>query len=104
MVGADLSVDALALAAVNRERHGLQQRLEFLRGDLFAAVRGRRFDLVLAENGWRSPGYSEDAASAYMKNDELVISVDLGVGKAARTVWTCDLTHRYIDINADYRS
>ena len=61
-------------------------------------------DLLLAENGWRSPGYSEDAASAYMKNDELVIAVDLGLGKAARTVWTCDLTHRYIDINADYRS
>ncbi len=61
-------------------------------------------DLVLAENGWRSPGYSEDAASAYMKNAEIVIAVDLGVGKARRTVWTCDLTHRYIDINADYRS
>ncbi len=61
-------------------------------------------DLVLAENGWRSPDYSEDAASAYMKNDELVIAVDLGLGKASRTVWTCDLTHRYIDINADYRS
>jgi glutamate N-acetyltransferase/amino-acid N-acetyltransferase len=61
-------------------------------------------ELVLAENGWRSPGYSEVAASAYMKNDELVLSVDLGLGKAARTVWTCDLTHRYIDINADYRS
>ncbi len=61
-------------------------------------------DLVLAENGWRAPGYDESEASAYMKRDELVISVDLGLGKAARTVWTCDLTHRYIDINADYRS
>lgn len=61
-------------------------------------------DLVLAENGWRAPEYSEEATSAYMKNDELVISVDLGLGKAAKTVWTCDLTHRYIDINADYRS
>lgn len=61
-------------------------------------------DLVLAEDGLRSPGYSEDAASAYMKNAEIVIAVDLGLGKARRTVWTCDLTHRYIDINADYRS
>ena len=61
-------------------------------------------DLTLAENGWRSPNYNEEAASAYMKHEELVIAVDLGVGKAARTVWTCDLTHRYIDINADYRS
>ncbi|WP_347311777.1 bifunctional glutamate N-acetyltransferase/amino-acid acetyltransferase ArgJ [Defluviimonas sp. SAOS-178_SWC] len=61
-------------------------------------------DLTLAENGWRSPSYSEEAAAAYMKNDELKITVDLGVGKAATSVWTCDLTHRYIDINADYRS
>ena len=61
-------------------------------------------DLVVAENGWRAPGYDEAAASAYMKRDHLVLGVDLGLGKFARTVWTCDLTHRYIDINADYRS
>jgi glutamate N-acetyltransferase / amino-acid N-acetyltransferase len=61
-------------------------------------------DLVVAKNGWRSPDYSEDATSAYMKNDELVIGIDMGMGKAKKTVWTCDLTHGYIDINADYRS
>lgn len=61
-------------------------------------------DMVLAENGWRAPGYDEAAASAYMKNAELLISVDMGMGQGARTVWTCDLTHGYIDINADYRS
>ncbi|WP_313351626.1 bifunctional glutamate N-acetyltransferase/amino-acid acetyltransferase ArgJ [Paracoccus sp. (in: a-proteobacteria)] len=61
-------------------------------------------DMVLAEKGWRAPGYDEAAASAYMKRDHLVIGVDLGLGKGGRTVWTCDLTHRYIDINADYRS
>ncbi|NCU19267.1 bifunctional glutamate N-acetyltransferase/amino-acid acetyltransferase ArgJ [Candidatus Falkowbacteria bacterium] len=61
-------------------------------------------DMVLAENGWRVPDYDEAAASAYMKQPELVIGVDLGLGKAAKSVWTCDLTHRYIDINADYRS
>ena len=61
-------------------------------------------DMVLAENGWRAPGYDEAAASAYMKGDRLVIGVDLGMGRGKRTVWTCDLTHRYIDINADYRS
>ncbi|GAB4381806.1 bifunctional glutamate N-acetyltransferase/amino-acid acetyltransferase ArgJ [Albidovulum sp.] len=61
-------------------------------------------DLLVAENGWRSPDYSEEAASAYMKRDELVIAVDLGLGRAATRVWTCDLTHGYIDINADYRS
>ncbi|WP_299358330.1 bifunctional glutamate N-acetyltransferase/amino-acid acetyltransferase ArgJ [uncultured Paracoccus sp.] len=61
-------------------------------------------DMVLAENGWRSPSYDEAAASAYMRNDRLVIGIDLGLGRFSRTVWTCDLTHRYIDINADYRS
>ncbi|WP_045393347.1 bifunctional glutamate N-acetyltransferase/amino-acid acetyltransferase ArgJ [Falsirhodobacter sp. alg1] len=61
-------------------------------------------DMVLAERGWRSRSYSEEAASEYMKGDELVITVDLAQGRASRTVWTCDLTHRYIDINADYRS
>jgi glutamate N-acetyltransferase/amino-acid N-acetyltransferase len=39
-----------------------------------------------------------------MKRDELAITVDLGIGRGKSTVWTCDLTHRYIDINADYRS
>jgi len=61
-------------------------------------------DILVAENGWVSPGYAEAAGAAYMKNDELAISVDLGVGRASATVWTCDLTHRYIEINADYRS
>ncbi|MEL6681706.1 MAG: bifunctional glutamate N-acetyltransferase/amino-acid acetyltransferase ArgJ [Pseudomonadota bacterium] len=61
-------------------------------------------DIAVAENGWRVPGYSEDAASTYMKNDELTIGVDLGLGMGASTVWTCDLTHGYISINADYRS
>jgi glutamate N-acetyltransferase/amino-acid N-acetyltransferase len=39
-----------------------------------------------------------------MMNPELLIHVDLGLGKAARSVWTCDLTSQYIAINADYRS
>ena len=61
-------------------------------------------DIVVAENGWRAEGYSEEAASAYMKNQEIKISVQLGVGDGSATVWTCDLTHGYISINADYRS
>ncbi|NKX45189.1 bifunctional glutamate N-acetyltransferase/amino-acid acetyltransferase ArgJ [Roseicyclus persicicus] len=61
-------------------------------------------DLVVAEKGWRSESYSEAACAAYMKGQELVIGVDLGLGRGAATVWTCDLTHAYIDINADYRS
>ena len=60
--------------------------------------------IVLARNGWRDPAYTEEAGAAYMKQAELVIAVDLGLGKSSRTVWTCDLTHAYIEINADYRS
>jgi glutamate N-acetyltransferase/amino-acid N-acetyltransferase len=61
-------------------------------------------DIVVAEKGWRAPGYAEEDGAAYMRRQDLVIAVDLGLGKGSRTVWTCDLTHRYIDINADYRS
>lgn len=61
-------------------------------------------DILVASQGWVSPAYREDEGAAYMKNDELVIAVDLGLGDGKATVWTCDLTHGYIQINADYRS
>jgi len=58
----------------------------------------------VARNGERSPEYVEAVVADYMKNREIVIRADVGVGTAAATVWTCDLTHDYIAINADYRS
>ena len=61
-------------------------------------------DILVAEKGWRNPGYKEEDGANYMLNPELLIHVDMGLGKAARSVWTCDLTNRYIEINADYRS
>jgi glutamate N-acetyltransferase/amino-acid N-acetyltransferase len=61
-------------------------------------------DILVAEKGWVSPDYTEDAGATYMKQDEIEITVDLGLGTGAAEVWTCDLTHRYIEINADYRS
>ena len=61
-------------------------------------------DVLVAENGWVSPTYREADAAAHMKGQELLIAVDLGLGQGRATVWTCDLTHGYIDINADYRS
>ncbi|AXT27766.1 bifunctional glutamate N-acetyltransferase/amino-acid acetyltransferase ArgJ [Ruegeria sp. AD91A] len=61
-------------------------------------------DILVAEKGWVSPDYREDEAAAYMKGQDLVIAVDLGLGVGKSTVWTCDLTHGYIEINADYRS
>ncbi|MBE1297550.1 bifunctional glutamate N-acetyltransferase/amino-acid acetyltransferase ArgJ [Phycobacter azelaicus] len=61
-------------------------------------------DVLVAENGWVSPTYKEEDGAAQMKQDEITIKVDLGLGDGAATVWTCDLTHQYISINADYRS
>lgn len=61
-------------------------------------------DMVLAQNGLRVDDYDEELASAYMKNDELKISVDLGMGSGKGIIYTCDLTHGYISINGDYRS
>ncbi|WP_298851265.1 bifunctional glutamate N-acetyltransferase/amino-acid acetyltransferase ArgJ [uncultured Ruegeria sp.] len=61
-------------------------------------------DILVAEKGWVSPNYCEEGASAYMQGKDLVIAVDLGLGEGKSTVWTCDLTHGYIEINADYRS
>ena len=60
--------------------------------------------LVAARDGLISPGYDEDQMSAYMKNQELEVSVDVGKGKGSATVWTCDLTKQYVAINGDYRS
>jgi len=61
-------------------------------------------DILVAEQGWVAASYSEEQGAAYMKNAELVIAVDLGMGSGTATIWTCDLTHDYISINADYRS
>ena len=61
-------------------------------------------DLVVARNGERATGYDEAATSAYMKGEELELTVSLGLGAGAATVYTCDLTHGYITINGDYRS
>ena len=61
-------------------------------------------DILVAERGRVSPSYREEDGAAYMKGAELEISVDIGVGRGAAIVWTCDLTKRYIEINADYRS
>ena len=61
-------------------------------------------DVRVAVNGERDPHYDEEAASAVMREDEIEIAVDLGMGDGHATVWTCDLTHGYITINGDYRS
>ena len=59
---------------------------------------------LVAENGWVASSYTEEAGASYMQQAKLHIRTDLGVGTSHTTVWTCDLTHGYIEINADYRS
>ena len=61
-------------------------------------------DLMAAQDGAISPTYDERKMSAYMRKSELEIGVDVGVGRATATMWTCDLTKRYVEINGDYRS
>ncbi|WP_108818722.1 bifunctional glutamate N-acetyltransferase/amino-acid acetyltransferase ArgJ [Pseudovibrio sp. Alg231-02] len=61
-------------------------------------------DIRVAVEGERDPDYSEEEASAVMKEDEIILKVDLGIGNGRATVWTCDLTKEYVAINGDYRS
>ena len=60
--------------------------------------------LTAARDGAVAADYSEVAMSAYMKHAELEVGVDVGVGRATATIWTCDLTKQYVAINGDYRS
>ncbi len=58
----------------------------------------------VARDGLAVEGYDEAPVAAHLKGQEIAIGVDLGLGEGRATVWTCDLTHGYISINADYRS
>jgi glutamate N-acetyltransferase/amino-acid N-acetyltransferase len=58
----------------------------------------------VAFKGARDPSYDEALVSTYMKNKDIDIRVDLGLGRGRFTVWTCDLTKEYVEINGDYRS
>ena len=60
--------------------------------------------VTITENGQLVPGYDETPVARHMKGAEIDIDVDIGIGRGRATVWTCDLTHGYISINADYRS
>jgi glutamate N-acetyltransferase/amino-acid N-acetyltransferase len=61
-------------------------------------------DVRVAVNGERDASYSEEAASNVMKQQDIPVKVDLGLGAGKATVWTCDLTKEYVAINGDYRS
>jgi glutamate N-acetyltransferase/amino-acid N-acetyltransferase len=93
IAGEDANWGRIVMAVGKAGEPAERDRLAIWFGDTRVAVRGER-----------DPAYSEETASAYMKRPEIVIAVDVGVGKASDIVWTCDLTHAYIAINADYRS
>ena len=61
-------------------------------------------DVHVVVDGGRNPSYKEEDGQRVMKQQEIVVRVVLGRGDAAQTVWTCDLSHEYVTINADYRS
>ncbi|TVV73212.1 bifunctional glutamate N-acetyltransferase/amino-acid acetyltransferase ArgJ, partial [Sphingomonas solaris] len=61
-------------------------------------------DTQVARDGLAVEGYDESPVAAHLKGREIRVGVDLGLGEGRATVWTCDLTHGYISINADYRS
>jgi glutamate N-acetyltransferase / amino-acid N-acetyltransferase len=61
-------------------------------------------DRIVAREGERAAEYDEATMAAYMQNAEIAIRVDVGIGNGRARIWTCDLTHGYISVNADYRS
>jgi glutamate N-acetyltransferase/amino-acid N-acetyltransferase len=61
-------------------------------------------DIRVAHEGERDPAYSEAETSEYMKQPEVRIRADIGLGRGQASVWTCDLTKEYVEINGDYRS
>ncbi|MGE7205620.1 bifunctional glutamate N-acetyltransferase/amino-acid acetyltransferase ArgJ [Sphingomonas sp. NPDC019816] len=61
-------------------------------------------ETLVAKDGLAVEGYDEAPVAAHLKGQEIAVGVDLGLGEGVATVWTCDLTHGYISINADYRS
>jgi len=61
-------------------------------------------DVKVVDNGARAASYTEEDGQRVMKEDEITVRVSLGRGSASATVWTCDFSHDYVSINADYRS
>ncbi len=61
-------------------------------------------DVLVARQGGRNPAYREEDGQRVMKQAEITVRVNLHRGAAQATVWTCDLSHDYVSINADYRS
>ena len=93
IAGEDANWGRIVMAVGKTEEEVDRDRLAIWFGPHTAAI-----------NGAPAPDYDEAKMSAYMKNAEIDITVNVASGRASATVWTCDLTKRYIEINGDYRS
>ena len=93
IAGEDANWGRITMAVGRADEPVRRERLSIRFGELWAA-----------RDGAVSPYYDEAKMSDYMKRPELEIGVDVGAGRASATMWTCDLTKRYVEINGDYRS
>jgi glutamate N-acetyltransferase/amino-acid N-acetyltransferase len=93
LAGEDANWGRIVMAAGKADEPVDRDRMSVRFGDLWAA-----------HDGLVSPNYDEARMSAYMKRQELEVTVDVGWGRASATIWTCDLTKQYVVINGDYRS
>jgi glutamate N-acetyltransferase/amino-acid N-acetyltransferase len=93
IAGADANWGRIVMAVGKAGEKANRDRLSISIGGIKVAARGQRV-----------PDYDEAPVAAHMKGSEIAISLDVGVGRGRARIWTCDLTHGYIDINADYRS
>ncbi|MDX1421602.1 MAG: bifunctional glutamate N-acetyltransferase/amino-acid acetyltransferase ArgJ [Kiloniellales bacterium] len=93
IAGEDANWGRIVMAVGKAGERAERDRLKIAIGGVELAREGRRVD-----------GYDETPIARHMKGRDIDIAVDVGVGRGRATVWTCDLTHGYIDINADYRT
>ncbi len=93
IAGADANWGRIVMAVGKAGERAERDRLKISIGGVRVAARGSRV-----------PDYDEAPVAAHMKGRDIAVAVDVGVGRGRARVWTCDLTHGYIDINADYRS
>ncbi len=93
IAGEDANWGRIVMAVGKAGERAERDRLKIAIGGVELACEGRRVD-----------GYDETPIARHMKGRDIDIAVDVGVGRGRATVWTCDLTHGYIDINADYRT
>jgi len=61
-------------------------------------------DVVIVSRGGRDPCYTEEAGQRAMDAEEITVRIDLGRGRDRAVLWTCDLSHGYVSINAEYRT